>query len=196
MARASLEPCSLSAGVDALPTTLTLKNIPDAVYRRLKAAAQTHRRSMDSEAIVCLETVPMPTRLAPSERLARARQRRAASTRRTFLPSGIDLAKPQGRPRSLSTPACWRPCPSQVNTPRRPKHCVYVTLTGRLPFFGEVNSGTSWLATCVAKTLLQMRTSVYNWKPKACSLPVSSRPNPDMCLSLSAKATDLPMTAN
>ena len=27
-----------------MPTSLTLKNIPDAVYERLKAAAEQHRR--------------------------------------------------------------------------------------------------------------------------------------------------------
>lgn len=93
-----MEPFWLPYGVDAMPTTLTLKNIPDAVYERLKAAAETHRRSMNSEAIVCLEAVLMPTQLAPSERLARARELRAALTPRSFLPSDIDQAKRQGRP--------------------------------------------------------------------------------------------------
>lgn len=93
-----MEPFWLPYGVNAMPTTLTLKNIPDAVYERLKAAAATHRRSMNSEAIVCLEAVLMPTKRAPSERLARARELRAALTQRTFLASDIDLAKQQGRP--------------------------------------------------------------------------------------------------
>ena len=34
---------------------LTIKGIPDEVYRKLKAAAGRHRRSLNSEAIVCLE---------------------------------------------------------------------------------------------------------------------------------------------
>ena len=46
-----------------MPTTPTLKNIPDEVYERLKTAAQAHRRSLNSEAIVCLETVLMPTKM-------------------------------------------------------------------------------------------------------------------------------------
>ena len=37
-----------------MPTTLTLKNIPDEVYERLKHSAALHRRSLSSEAIVCL----------------------------------------------------------------------------------------------------------------------------------------------
>jgi len=47
---------------NAVPTTLTLKNIPDAVYDRLKLAAEMHRRSLNSEAIVCLESVLLPTK--------------------------------------------------------------------------------------------------------------------------------------
>ncbi len=33
-----------------MPTTLTLKSIPDEVYERLKASAEAHRRSLNSEA--------------------------------------------------------------------------------------------------------------------------------------------------
>ena len=47
-----------------MPTTLTLKNIPDEVYIRLKAAAASHRRSLNSEALVCLESVLLPGRVA------------------------------------------------------------------------------------------------------------------------------------
>lgn len=34
-----------------MSTTLTLKNIPEDVYDRLKLAAQMHHRSLNSEAI-------------------------------------------------------------------------------------------------------------------------------------------------
>jgi plasmid stability protein len=37
--------------------TLTIKNIPDAVYEQLKQRAARHRRSVNSEIIVCLEQV-------------------------------------------------------------------------------------------------------------------------------------------
>jgi plasmid stability protein len=37
--------------------TLTIKNIPDEVYVQLKQRAARHRRSVNSEIIVCLETV-------------------------------------------------------------------------------------------------------------------------------------------
>ncbi len=80
-----------------MPTTLTLKNIPDTVYERLKAAAELHRRSMNSEAIVCLEAVLLPTRAAPTKRLARARELRAALNPTKFLASDIDALKREGR---------------------------------------------------------------------------------------------------
>jgi plasmid stability protein len=82
----------------AMPTTLTLKNIPDAVYERLKAAAEMHRRSLNSEAIVCLESVLLPTKVAPSERLARARELRAALSKGGFLASEIEGYKRADRP--------------------------------------------------------------------------------------------------
>lgn len=81
-----------------MPTTLTLKNIPDAVYDRLKLSAEAHRRSMNSEAIVCLETVLLPTRVTPAERLARARELRASLPKGRFQASDIDELKREGRP--------------------------------------------------------------------------------------------------
>ena len=80
-----------------MPTTLTLKNIPDDVYSRLKLSAQTHRRSMNSEALVCLETVLLPTRLTPTERLARARELRGALPQGKFRARDIDTLKRKGR---------------------------------------------------------------------------------------------------
>ena len=80
-----------------MAVTLTLKNIPEDVYRRLKLSAQTHRRSLNSEAIVCLETVLAPNRLPTSERLARARALREQLTQAGFGAGEIDTAKRQGR---------------------------------------------------------------------------------------------------
>jgi plasmid stability protein len=82
-----------------MPTTLTLKNIPDEVYERLKTAAETHRRSLNGEAIVCLETVLVPGRVKPAERLARARELRAGlDTNKKFKVREIDTLKRAGRP--------------------------------------------------------------------------------------------------
>ena len=80
-----------------MPTTLTLKNIPDDVYDRLKRSAETHRRSMNSEAIVCLEAVLQPARVTPTERLARARELRGALQQGEFRARDIDTLKREGR---------------------------------------------------------------------------------------------------
>lgn len=80
-----------------MPTTLTLKNIPDTVYDRLKASAEVHRRSLNSEAIVCLESVLLPAKISATDRLARARELRAALAPSTFSASDIDTFKQQGR---------------------------------------------------------------------------------------------------
>jgi len=81
-----------------MPTTLTLKNIPDVVYDRLKLSAEAHRRSMNSEAIVCLESVLIPTKVTPTERLARARELRAGLPKGKFRARDIDELKREGRP--------------------------------------------------------------------------------------------------
>lgn len=80
-----------------MPTTLTLKNIPDAVYDRLKQSAETHRRSLNNEAIVCLESVLLPTKMPAGERIARARALRAGLSIGYFEPDAIDVAKNEGR---------------------------------------------------------------------------------------------------
>ena len=44
--------------------TLVLRQVPDALYRRLKAVAAAHRRSMNQEAILALEAgLPRPPAL-------------------------------------------------------------------------------------------------------------------------------------
>jgi len=76
-----------------MPISLTLKHILDAVYVRLKAAAELHRRSLNSEAIVCLESVLMPNRVVPGVRLARASELRASLPPVQFTNKDIDAAK-------------------------------------------------------------------------------------------------------
>lgn len=80
-----------------MPTTLTLKNVPDEVYERLKGSAEAHRRSLNSEAIVCLESVLLPGRMPPTERVARARALRASLPKVKFRAREIDAMKLEGR---------------------------------------------------------------------------------------------------
>lgn len=80
-----------------MPTSLTLKNIPDDLYDRLKAAAESHRRSLNSEALVCLESVLLPQRVSVEDRLARARELRKALPANTFSAEDIARFRDEGR---------------------------------------------------------------------------------------------------
>ena len=81
-----------------MPTTLTLKNIPDALYARLKASADAHHRSLNSEALVCLEAALAPQRLPVEERLARIRSLRSTLDPKAFDHRVFDQLKRDGRP--------------------------------------------------------------------------------------------------
>ena len=81
-----------------MPTTLTLKNIPDALYRRLKETAEAHRRSLNSEVIVCLESILLPQKISGDERLARARQIRQTLAGAAFSAQDIAQFRGEGRP--------------------------------------------------------------------------------------------------
>lgn len=70
-----------------MPKNLELTNVPDEVYERLKASAESRERSMNSEAIACLASMLVPQRVAMDERLTRARALRAV------LPEGAFSAK-------------------------------------------------------------------------------------------------------
>jgi antitoxin FitA len=81
-----------------MPTTLTLKNIPDEIYQRLKGSEEAHRHSLNSGAIVCLEAVLPPERVPVKERLIRARSLRNSLTPANLSASDIDTFKRAGRP--------------------------------------------------------------------------------------------------
>ena len=57
--------------------TLTLKNIPDDLYARLKEAAQAHHRSLNSEIIYCVERTLTPHKIDVQEQIAAARALRS-----------------------------------------------------------------------------------------------------------------------
>lgn len=62
--------------------TVTLKNVPELLIRRLKKQASAHRRSLNHEVIACLEHATRSVPLDPDAILARAR-----ALRRT--PAGV-----------------------------------------------------------------------------------------------------------
>lgn len=80
-----------------MPTTLTLKNIPEDIYARLKASAALHRRSINNEAIVCLEKILTKGRFDAEERLRRARLLRS-QIGSVFQADEFDDLKREGRP--------------------------------------------------------------------------------------------------
>ena len=52
--------------------TLTIKGMPDPIYRRLKERAEAHRRSLNSEILVCLEQALIAEPVDARAALARA----------------------------------------------------------------------------------------------------------------------------
>lgn len=80
-----------------MATTITLKGIPDEVYAQLKSSAEANRRSLNSEAIACLETVLLPKKTTALEHAERARDIRLGLKGTTFKPEDIDRFKRAGR---------------------------------------------------------------------------------------------------
>jgi len=77
--------------------TLTLKNVPDRVIQRLTDSAAANRRSLNSEAIACLDAALQPSRTTAAERLARARAVRGSLRQGQFRTNDIDVLKCEGR---------------------------------------------------------------------------------------------------
>ncbi|MGR8933342.1 MAG: FitA-like ribbon-helix-helix domain-containing protein [Gammaproteobacteria bacterium] len=77
---------------------LTIKNIPDALYEQLKAAAELHRRSINSEVLICLERALSATKIDPAERLSRIELLRAGIKTNSITPDEIEQAINSGRP--------------------------------------------------------------------------------------------------
>jgi len=77
---------------------LTIKNIPDDLYDRLKDAARTHRRSMNSEILYCVERILVPYKVDVSEHLAMARKIREKTAGYMLSDEFLDSAKNAGRP--------------------------------------------------------------------------------------------------
>ena len=57
---------------DAAVASVTVKDIPEKLHRRLKARALANRRSLNREIIACLEATASARKLDPDALLARA----------------------------------------------------------------------------------------------------------------------------
>ena len=77
---------------------LTVKNIPDELYLRLKEVARAHHRSMNSEIIYCVENTLGTHRVDVSEHLAIARKLRLKTVSNPITVDVLIAAKNTGRP--------------------------------------------------------------------------------------------------
>jgi plasmid stability protein len=78
--------------------TMTIKNIPDPVYRELKRQAARHHRSLNQEVIALLEAGSVSVPLDPDAFLAQARRVRVTPRRGTLTDVKLNSLKRQGRP--------------------------------------------------------------------------------------------------
>ena len=78
--------------------TITVKNIPEGLYERLKQAARAHRRSINSEVIVCIEKAVGSHKIDVEIEIARARELREKTGDYFLTDDEINRAKADGRP--------------------------------------------------------------------------------------------------
>ena len=78
--------------------TITVKNIPDALYEKLKQVAQNHHRSINSEIIVCIEQAVSSQVIDLDATLSRARTLRERTTAYQIKHEEFTAAKSKGRP--------------------------------------------------------------------------------------------------
>jgi plasmid stability protein len=77
--------------------TLTIKNIPDELYARLKTQAERHRRSLNGEAVVCLELALATDREDEAtliEELRMLREESGVYLTDDYIQSAIDEGRP------------------------------------------------------------------------------------------------------
>ena len=77
---------------------ITIKNIPDDLYRELKLVAEQHHRSINSEVIVCLKRTLFPKRISTEERLNDIQALRSQISPNDISLKDIDQAINDGRP--------------------------------------------------------------------------------------------------
>ncbi|MDQ7050169.1 MAG: Arc family DNA-binding protein [Enterobacterales bacterium] len=78
--------------------TLTLKNIPEKLYLRLKEVAKSHRRSLNSEILYLVEQSLMPHKVELAEKIAAARKIRENNASYLLTDEEINTAKNLDRP--------------------------------------------------------------------------------------------------
>lgn len=77
--------------------TMTIKNLPDTLYEQLKRSAARHHRSINKEAVLCLEKALRSHPADPDAMLAHARDLRARHPGIFVTDDDLDAAKNAGR---------------------------------------------------------------------------------------------------
>ena len=78
--------------------TITVKNIPNDLYEQLKRSAETHRRSINSEIIACIERAVQSRQLDPEAILVRAQRLREKTANYRVTDEDFSKMKREGRP--------------------------------------------------------------------------------------------------
>lgn len=77
--------------------TLTIKNVPDSVYKRLKQQAKNNRRSINNEVITILENMLPPQERDVDKILEEARKIRQLTANYTLTEEELNRWKNEGR---------------------------------------------------------------------------------------------------
>jgi plasmid stability protein len=78
-------------------TTITVKNIPPELYQKLKQAADSSHRSVNSEIIACIERTVRSQQVNPEFMLANARKLRSRTASFLITDDEFTEAKSAGR---------------------------------------------------------------------------------------------------
>lgn len=71
---------------------ITIKDVPDELYEKLKDLAEEHRRSINQEVITCLERYIGREQVSADEQLKRARELRVTPKSGELTESQLDEA--------------------------------------------------------------------------------------------------------
>ena len=80
-----------------MPTNITIRDIPDDIYEKLKRQAELHHRSINSEVIVCLKKIVQSRRRDPNQIITRAKKLKEKAKGSLSIDQ-IQDAIDQGRP--------------------------------------------------------------------------------------------------
>ncbi len=79
-------------------TTLTIKNMPEKVYERLKVSAKANQRSINKELIAIVQQAVMPQAIDVDEWLEQTRKIRERTAEYILTDDEITRLKNEGRP--------------------------------------------------------------------------------------------------